>query len=240
MPLIGQNQTGTRGQMVGAPMNSPAVATTRRDLPRPGGASNGVPPNAGAGAGGGGGRPAAPGQPPNAMFRDPNNGNLFQWNPAGAGGGWQSFSQGQGDMLDFTRRAQMTLNNGGGDVLPRVSGGAGNSRAAEAAEFSRAKDRIGQATSGLLRSVGNTMDERGIAGSSIEGDALSGALEQGQGMTGDVIRQQAITGVNRGYAVDDRDYAGDIAQRGQDMARQAQQQQALQALIHAAYSGGMY
>jgi hypothetical protein len=113
--------------------------------------------------------------------------------------------------------------------------------AAEAATFGRAKDRVGRATQGLLKSVRNQFSSRGLSGSSLEGDQIGGALMAGHGQLGDTIRDQAIEGLNRSYDVLDKNYQGNIAQRGQDLSQEAQRRESILALVRLAQqSAGAY
>ncbi len=130
---------------------------------------------------------------------------------------------------------------GGAAGVPRVTGPDPASRtAAEGAAFGRAKDRIGLATQGLIKAVRSNMAGRGISGSSIEREGVSGALNQGAGEVGDVIRDQAIEGLRRDQSVEDRNYSGDITQRGQDLsALQARRNYAFQ-ILQSMISGSRY
>jgi hypothetical protein len=188
-----------------------------------------------------------------SMYHDPNSGNVFQWRPemSSNNGGWSLFSQGgpggvgaagaaaagrrQGaDALNAYAQASQRIPQ---PVARITAPNRADGRAAEAAEFSRAKDRVGLATQGLLKSVGSIADARGIGGSSIEGDLIGSALSGGQGQIADLLRQQAITSLDRDYDVEDRDYAGDITQRGQDVTQAAQRQQAVMALMRMMQAG---
>lgn len=142
------------------------------------------------------------------------------------------------DPLDVYRRFRAEGGFGGGDetaagTLPsRVAGvSPADRRAAEDAAFARAKERVGATTQGLLRSIQNTMARRGIQGSGIEGELTERALTGGAGQLGEVARDQAIEGLRRAQAIEDRDYAGGIAQRGQEIPLLQQRRgQALDAL----------
>lgn len=137
------------------------------------------------------------------------------------------------DPLEMYQR-WLRMNGGGagaGSVprVPRVDGG--DPTAGQADAFARAKDRIGLATQGLLKAVRGQVGRRGIGGSSIEGNLIGSALESGNGQIGEVIRDQAIQQAQRAQAVADRNYAGDITQRGQDIGLdQFNRTQALQYL----------
>lgn len=129
------------------------------------------------------------------------------------------------DLYNRFMRGQGAGGTGGGGSLPRVTGAdPASRRAAEAAEFGRAKDRVGQATQGLMRAIRGTAQRRGISGSSIEGNMAAQALGRGHGELGEVIRDQAISTLRRGQDIEDRDYAGGITQRGQDLSANAARQ----------------
>lgn len=101
---------------------------------------------------------------------------------------------------------------------PRIVGPTrADNAAAEAAAFGRAKDRIGKIGGGAVQSLQRMMSRRGLGGSGIEGKELGGLVEGMRGELGDVVRDQAIEGLKRDYAVEDRNYAGDLSQRGADM-----------------------
>lgn len=89
--------------------------------------------------------------------------------------------------------------------------------AAEAAAYGRAKDLIGKNQGGALKSLQRSMSARGIRGSGLESAGLSDIVGAAQGQLGQVARDQAIEGLKRDYAVEDRNYAGDINQRAQTM-----------------------
>jgi hypothetical protein len=89
--------------------------------------------------------------------------------------------------------------------------------AAEAAAYGRAKDQIGMNAGGALKALQRQMSARGIRGAGLEGAGLSALIGTAQGQLGQVSRDQAIQGLQRDYAVEDRNYAGDLSQRTGDM-----------------------
>ena len=130
---------------------------------------------------------------------------------------------------------------GGASTVPQVqiSGSSRSRRAAEDAEFARAKDRISQSLQGLLRSAQQLMASRGLVGSSIESDLTANVLARGHGELGEVLRQQAIEAARRAQEVEDRNLRAALEQRAQDIQlQQLQQQQALEML--RAVSAGLY
>jgi hypothetical protein len=172
-------------------------------------------------------------------YTDPNSGQSYSYSPGGGGGNGSGSGGGQYDIWSDYKKASSRVPR---MIAPRVRGAsAADRQGAEDAQFSRAKDRIGQATQGLLKSVNSSFGARGLAGSSMEGRAMSGAMEAGLGQASDVLRTQAVEGLRRDDEVSDRNYAGDITQRGQDMASQQQREQMIQALTRMArQSGGVY
>lgn len=121
--------------------------------------------------------------------------------------------------------------------------------AANAAEFARAKDRIGMTGQGAVRSLQSLMTRRGLAGSGIEGAELGDLVGGLRGQLGDVIRDQTITNVNRNAQLDDRDFAAllgqrsddlgfEVSTRGQDISAEGQRASALPALISLAMRSG--
>jgi len=93
---------------------------------------------------------------------------------------------------------------------------------ARAAAFARAKDQAGKLARASLTSVAENVASRGISGSGIEAlrsaNAIGGAEESLQ----DLNTAQLMSDENRASNIDDRNYAGDLAKRGQDLnARQS-------------------
>ena len=117
-------------------------------------------------------------------------------------------------------------------VAPRVAYSDGG--AASRAAFSTAKDRVGQLGRGAMNSLQRAISGRGLSGSSIEGREMGGIVEGSLGELSNTIRDQAGYDAARGDAVSDRNYSGDITQRGQDIA--AQQEAARLALAQRSQS----
>jgi hypothetical protein len=90
--------------------------------------------------------------------------------------------------------------------------------AQEAAAYGRAKDKIGLNAQAGLRAMQGLMASRGISGSGIEAALSQGVVGDAVGQLGEVGRDQAITGLKRDWDVEDRDWAGNIQQRGQDIS----------------------
>lgn len=106
-----------------------------------------------------------------------------------------------------------------GLVAPPREHGAGpeDRTAAESAAFARAAERIGAVGRGNLAGLRNQMTRRGISGSGLEAKGVADVQNNTAGQLGEVIRDQAIEGLNRDEAIDDRDFAAGVAQRGQDI-----------------------
>lgn len=109
----------------------------------------------------------------------------------------------------------------------------GQEQAARDAAFGREKDRIGQMGRGAVNSLTNLMSERGTSGGGYEQAGLADIVGGTQGQLGDVAREQTIQDVGRAAQVGDRNYAGNLQRRGQDM----NYKQAMAALMS---QGGSY
>jgi hypothetical protein len=100
---------------------------------------------------------------------------------------------------------------------PRVQLDTAAIDAGDRAAYSQAKDKVGGATQGLMKSLQNQFASRGLRGSSIEGRQIGSALESGAGQLDDVARGQAVEGSRRAVDLAKTQYGGDITQRGQDI-----------------------
>lgn len=122
----------------------------------------------------------------------------------------------------------------------------GDLEGANAEEFGRAKDRVGQLTRGSLRGLRESLAGQGRLGGGMQAVGEADILGQGAGQLADTVREQAIQGVNRRRHTMDQNFAAqrEAAQRRADAARQnasSQQQNylsALQALMRS--HEGMY
>lgn len=122
---------------------------------------------------------------------------------------------------------------GSGASAPTVSYGDAGADAARDATFARAKDKAGQIARASLTGLRNVMGERGLGGSSIESAQSAGILGEAGSELGDVNREQLIQDLNRQQHIQDLTYQGNITQRGQTLAAQNPQTQALLGLISA-------
>lgn len=212
---------------------------------------------------------AGPGQPPTdppSEYTD-TLGDVYRWNPGGFTGIGLNAGVSQGE---WRRIGSVNQPGGGGGRGPGPGGGGGGNpfdfwsqynlakkqvpqippripqipdadrTAAESAAFGRAKDRVGLATQGLLKSIRNNFAKRGLSGSPLAMSREAGALESGAGQIGEVIRDQAIEGLRRQYDVRDQNYQGDISQRGQDISAEQARQNLVLSLVRAAFESGRY
>lgn len=91
--------------------------------------------------------------------------------------------------------------------------------AAEAASFNKAKDAVGQTTSGALTGLRSALASRGMLGSGLEERGTASAINAGAGQLGDVSRQQAVTRADEAQKNAETNFQGGITQRGQDLSK---------------------
>lgn len=139
-------------------------------------------------------------------------------------------------LQDQRMKALMAATSGGATTAPSADGsGIGaNEEAARAAAFGRAKDQAGQTALASLQALQNVMSQRGMRGSTVEGDATSEVILGGGNKVNEFTREQLMQDLNRAAEVSDRNYAGGIQMRGQDMSKF----QSLLGLISS--TGGAY
>jgi hypothetical protein len=94
--------------------------------------------------------------------------------------------------------------------------------AANSAAFGRAKDQVGQETSGTLTGLRSALASRGMLGSGAESRGTVSAITKGQGQLGEVSRQQAENEANQNLDIAKTNYSGDLSQRGQDVSMRGQ------------------
>lgn len=90
--------------------------------------------------------------------------------------------------------------------------------AARAAAFGRAKDQVGQTSSGSIAALRSVLGGRGMLGSGAESRGAASVINAGQGQLGDVSRQGAITDAGAATREAEINQNADVAQRAQDMA----------------------
>ena len=123
-------------------------------------------------------------------------------------------------------------------VQPHVTGGTQpfDEQAARQAAFARAKEQSGQIARSSLEGLRNSLSRRGISGGGYAQMRGAEALAPATDRLQDFTREQLIQDLNRGADVSDRNYTGDIQQRGQDAA----QRQSLLSLIASNSGRGLY
>jgi hypothetical protein len=105
----------------------------------------------------------------------------------------------------------------GGEGTPRVGGGDESWGTSMAAAMGQAKDNAAAGVGAARRALINNMTQRGIGGSGIEGKNERAIQIAGAGQIGAAGRDIATQTAARTAAVNDRNYSGNIQQRGQDM-----------------------
>lgn len=156
-------------------------------------------------------------------FSDPRTGVSYAYPNGGRAGGGAGGAGGELEDFNFYDALAKARSAMPGKLAPaqlpgRVQASTpADAAAAEAAEFGRAKDRIGKLGRGSMMALQEQLDARGMGGAGYEADATSQVLNEVTGQTGEVIRDQAIQALVRQRQVEDRNYQGDIAQRGQDI-----------------------
>ncbi len=102
---------------------------------------------------------------------------------------------------------------GGGGAAPPGT----DPTAANDATFNAAKDKTGAISRGSMTALREGGAERGILGSGVEGGGMASLLNEGTKRLADVNRQQTISGVDTQNQMANRNYAGNIQKRGQDL-----------------------
>lgn len=132
----------------------------------------------------------------------------------------------------------------GPEPAPIVGPPRADRTAANDAAYGAAKAKIGLQNRASLNSLRNVMSERNISGSGIEAMADADVIGHGQSDLADVVLNQTGAGLARDQAVEDRDYAGGITQRGQDMQQRQAKRAAIEELFRmrtgTGYSAPLY
>ena len=102
---------------------------------------------------------------------------------------------------------------------------------ARAAAFGRAKDQAGMTAHSALQSLQNLMAERGLRGSTVEGQGIEGIINGAAGGVNEFTREQLIQDLGRAAQLSDREAQGNLTRRGQDIGLQ-------QSLLQLLNSGG--
>jgi hypothetical protein len=92
--------------------------------------------------------------------------------------------------------------------------------AAQQSAFARAKDQVGQETSGALTGLRSALGGRGMLGSGSEARGTALVANRGQGELGQVSRDQAMESAKLAQQTAETNYQGGITQRGQSLESQ--------------------
>ncbi len=122
-------------------------------------------------------------------------------------------------------------------AIPRVQ--APDTSAAQAAVFGRAKDQVGEETSGAMAALRSALAARGLLGAGVEGKATANVLTKGQQQLGDTTREQAIQEGQRLSDFAKLGYQGDIEQRGQDITTSEGAANRALSAANTQFSGGV-
>lgn len=136
----------------------------------------------------------------------------------------------------FDKRLGLLQGGMAGAAPPQVAGVGGpnaDEAGARAAAFARAKEQAGLNANAGITALKQLMAGRGLQGSSIEANAMADVVGGGQSDINDFTREQLIQDLGRSAQVSDRTYAGNVQQRGQDLAYK-------QALLGLMNSGPLY
>lgn len=142
-------------------------------------------------------------------------------------------------LNDATFNSRLTaLTSAGGTPAPHVGDETGGALSpdeimARNAAFARAKDQAGMTANSALEGLRAATSSRGLMGSTIEGEDMANIIGGGAGEINQYTDKQLASDLGRSAEVADRNYQGNVTQRGQDM----QAKQALLALIN---SGSLY
>ena len=161
---------------------------------------------------------------------------------AGRGTFWEEADRLKSLMSSFPSSSTSESGGGAGGPVPVY----GDLEGANAAEFGRAKDRVGQLTRGSLRGLRESLASSGRLGGGMEAVGQAEVLGSGAGQLADTVREQAIQNVSRKQHTMDQNFAAqrEAASRAAQAAQaaaSAQQQSyvsALEALMRS--HSGMY
>ena len=118
---------------------------------------------------------------------------------------------------------------GGGDAGPAF-----NEQAARDAAFARAKDQAGSIARSSLDALTGHLQSRGRMGGAFEAEKSGQVIGGAANGLGEFNRDQLMLDLNRGAQVADRNYAGNLTKRQQDI----QKQNSLMSLYNV--SGAVY
>lgn len=108
-----------------------------------------------------------------------------------------------------------------GQQAPHVGaqgGPAFDENAARTAAFARAKEQAGQSALASVKALSDVMGERGLTGSSVEGNAMGEVIGGGASRINNYTRDQLGLDLNRAADIADNNQHNAIVQRGQDLS----------------------
>jgi hypothetical protein len=112
------------------------------------------------------------------------------------------------------------ISTSNGTAAPHVGGVAPgvDEAQARATAFAHAKEQAGQTAMASVKAIEDAMASSGMTGSTVEAAGKGEAINGARMGVNDFTREQLMQDLARAAAVTDRNYAGDIQQRGQDMS----------------------
>jgi hypothetical protein len=149
--------------------------------------------------------------------------------------GWQL--EDQKTALDLYGSA---TGGGAGSTPARETGDDSAWGAMLAGQMGAAKDNAAAAVGAARRSMVGNMTARGIGGSGIEAKNERAIQLAGAGQIGAAGRDAATLTANRQAAINDRNYAGNITQRGQDITAQGQKLSLMPSILSLLRAGVSY
>lgn len=137
------------------------------------------------------------------------------------------------NAFDVDRRRSMLqeFSSIGGTPLPTVQYDTAGQQAADNAAFARAKEMAGQNAQAAVQALKGAMDSRGMTGSTVEGQALSGVVGGAGQDISQFLTNQAMQTAEGNRRRAETQYQGNITQRGQDLDAQ----RAIYNLMMSAY-----
>lgn len=151
---------------------------------------------------------------------DPNSSSVTYRSGAGGGSGSSSSSAGGGSgtgNVDFAG-ALSSIPKYPGAYIQAPNETDDPNLMAQA--YGRAKDLAGLESQGAAKSIRSLMARRGLGGSRFAVSQEAGAVKHGLNRLGQYNLAEAQNRAKRGMEINDRNYQGGIAQRGQDVSAQ--------------------
>jgi hypothetical protein len=126
---------------------------------------------------------------------------------------------------------QLLSQYGGGSSarVTRTPEDAAKESAARDAAFARAKETAGMNARASMSALDDVVAESGLMGSSVDASRRGAVVGGAKSEVNDFLRDQAMSEADRASEISDMEYQGQIAQRGQEMAKR----QAILSLINS-------